>query len=164
MYMNPDVKESEYTPTSTPGIELETETPTTKLPPPVSFSEESGTSPVLLPPTSGTSNEQWREIGERIYDFFASLPDYLSEFFGEYKRPIITVGLIFGSVVAVKLTLALLDAVNDIPLLAPTFELIGFGYTAWFIYRYLRTASGRGELTSKFNDLKAEVVGRDGKG
>jgi hypothetical protein len=159
--MNPDVKEPEYTPPpSSPGLELETEAPATELPP-AGFSEEPAMP--LFAKTSGKSNEQWREIGERIYDFLSSLPEYLSEFFGEYKRPIITIGLIFGSIVSVKLTLALLDAVNDIPLLAPTFELIGFGYAAWFIYRYLRTASGRTELTSKFDDLKAEVMGRDGK-
>jgi len=59
------------------------------------------------------------------------------------------------------LTLAILDAVNDVPLLAPTFELIGFGYSAWFIYRYLRTVAGRQELGNQFNHLKDEVLGQN---
>jgi hypothetical protein len=160
--MNPDVKEPEYTQPRASSTEFGTEIPETGIPK-VDISEEPSMPPTIFSQTVGKSNEQWREVGERIYDILASLPDYLSEFFGEYKRPIITIGLIFGSIVSVKLTLALLDAVNDIPLLAPTFELIGFAYTAWFVYRYLRTATGRGELTSKFNDVKAEVMGRDAK-
>jgi hypothetical protein len=71
----------------------------------------------------------------------------------------VTLGLIFGAVVSVKLTLALLDAINDIPLLAPTFELIGLAYTAWFIYRYLWKASTRQELSGDFNALKDQVLG-----
>ena len=151
--MNPEVKESEYSNISDPSFAVEDQSPVLEV---------NGDDPLLLPPasTEDKTSEQLRQIGERIYTFLAGLPDYLSDFFGEYKRPLITVGLIFGSVVTVKLTLALLDAVNDIPLLAPTFELVGFGYTAWFIYRYLRTAASRQELAGRFNTLKNEVLGK----
>lgn len=148
--MDPEVKESEFSNVTDPGFTVGAEP---------SALEVNGDEPLLLPAATESSNEQWRQIGERIYTFLSGLPDYLSEFFGEYRRPIITIGLIFGSIVSVKLTLALLDAVNDIPLLAPSFELIGFGYSAWFIYRYLRTATGRQELAGKFNQLKDEVLG-----
>jgi len=63
-------------------------------------------------------------------------------------------------VISVKLTLALLDALDDIPLLAPTFELIGFGYTAWFIYRYLLRASNREELGKEVGELKSQIIGK----
>ncbi|MBD2021312.1 CAAD domain-containing protein [Leptolyngbya sp. FACHB-36] len=149
--MNPEVKESEYVDTTTPTYTVESD---------ASLATVSADEQPLLPPATSTTNEQWRQAGERVYTFLASLPEYLSDFFGEYKRPLITLGLIFGSIVSVKLTLALLDAVNDIPLLAPTFELIGFGYTAWFIYRYLGTASSRQELTTKFNSFKDDIVGK----
>ncbi len=116
---------------------------------------------LLLPPASESeTSQQLKQIGDRIYTFLSGLPDYLSDFFGEYKRPIITLGLIFGSIVSVKLTLALLDAINDIPLLAPTFELVGFAYTAWFIYRYLWKASSRDELLDSFNGFKDQVLGK----
>ena len=52
-----------------------------------------------------------------------NLPDYVSDFFKEYRRPIVTIGLIFAAFISVKLVLALLGAINEIPLLAPTFEL-----------------------------------------
>uniref|UniRef100_A0ACD5GQJ7 CAAD domain-containing protein n=1 Tax=Desertifilum tharense IPPAS B-1220 TaxID=1781255 RepID=A0ACD5GQJ7_9CYAN len=51
------------------------------------------------------------------------------------------------------------DAINDIPLLAPFFELVGIGYSAWFVYRYLRLASTRQELANKIQGLKDDVVG-----
>jgi CAAD domains of cyanobacterial aminoacyl-tRNA synthetase len=145
--MSPDVKESEFPDTSPSGFAPETDLPVED--------------PLLLPPASESeTSQQIKQVGDRIYKFLSGLPDYLSDFFGEYRRPIITLGLIFGSIVSVKLTLALLDAINDIPLLAPTFELIGFAYTAWFIYRYLWRASNREELASSFGSLKDQVLGR----
>ncbi|MBD2464013.1 CAAD domain-containing protein [Oscillatoria sp. FACHB-1407] len=110
-------------------------------------------------PVTRSDNEQWREFGEKASLFLAELPDYLSSFFGEYKRPIVVVGLVLGSIIAVKLTLAILDSVNDIPLLAPTFELIGLFYSGWFIYRYLLRASNRKELADDFNTLKEQILG-----
>lgn len=111
-------------------------------------------------PFSSPDNEQWSRVVDKTTAFLADLPDYLTDFFGQYKRPIVTVGLVFGSVIAVKLTLAILNSINEIPLLSPTFELIGLGYSAWFIYRYLLRASNRKELSSDFNELKAQVLGQ----
>ena len=53
----------------------------------------------------------------------------------------------------------MIDALNDVPLLAPTFELIGMGYTAWFVYRYLLKASTRQELVQEFKSYKEQVTG-----
>lgn len=145
--MSSDIKESEFPETSPSGF-----APDLGLP-----SDE----PLLLPPASEPeTSQQLKQVGDRVYTFLTGLPEYLSDFFGEYKRPLLVLGLIFGSIVSVKLTLALLDAINDIPLLAPTFELIGFAYTAWFIYRYLWRASNREELAESFGSLKAQVLGR----
>ena len=148
--MNPEVEESEVFTTNTPDF-------AEPVLPPVENSDE----PLLLPPqaTSQTS-EQWQKFGERFYSVLASLPEYISDFFSEYKRPLTTLGLIFGGVLTVKLTFALLDALDDIPLLSPTFQLIGFGYTAWFIYRYLLRASSREELGKEVSALKDQIIGQ----
>ena len=117
-----------------------------------------GSGPIVkLPPAD--DEEQWRRVGTQISDFLAELPDYLGNFFNEYKQPIISVGLIFGSIIAVKVVLAVLDALNDIPLLSPTFELVGIGYSVWFINRYLLKASTRQELGQEIQGLKGQVVG-----
>ncbi|MGI0487651.1 CAAD domain-containing protein [Pantanalinema rosaneae CENA516] len=135
--MNPEVKETEFS----------------------ASTDVNGDDPTMLPASTSDASQQWRQVGEKVYSFLSGLPEYLSEFFGEYKRPIITLGLIFGGIVGVKLVLAVLDALNDIPLLAPTFELVGFGYTAWFVYRYLLRASNRQELVQDIETLKDQVVG-----
>lgn len=141
--VEPELKQAEYTTTPSGMIEpLNT--------------DEAGT----LAPMASSDNEQWREIGEKAYSFLSALPEYLGKFFAEYQKPIVPLGLIFGSIVSVKLTLALLSAVNDIPLLEPSFELIGLSYTIWFVYRYLLKASNRQELSQEIDKLKGQVVGK----
>lgn len=110
-------------------------------------------------PSAKASSDQWRQIGEQISGFLSELPDYLGQFFSEYQRPLLTIGLVVGGLITVKVTLAVLDAINDIPLLSPVFELVGIGYTGWFVYRYLLRASSRAELADEFNSLKGQVVG-----
>ncbi|NJL87077.1 MAG: hypothetical protein HC886_15640 [Leptolyngbyaceae cyanobacterium SM1_1_3] len=105
--------------------------------------------------------DQWQKIWSRISVLLADLPDYVTDFFRQYRRPITTIGLILAALVSVKLMLAVLSAINDIPLLSPLFELIGLGYVAWFVYRYLLKASNRKELIEDFNSLKDQVLGRN---
>jgi hypothetical protein len=94
-------------------------------------------------------------------DYLSKLPDYVGGFFYNYQQPLITLALILSGVITVKVTLAVLDAINDIPLLAPVFELVGIGYTAWFVYRYLLKVETRKELSEEFKALKGQVVGQD---
>ncbi|MEH1820144.1 MAG: CAAD domain-containing protein [Nostoc sp.] len=120
---------------------------------------QTGTITKLQPPAQ--PQDEWVKYGEQISTFLATLPEYVGGFFNQYKQPLVTVGLIVGSIVAVKVLLAILDALNDIPLVAPTFELIGIGYSAWFVYRYLLKASTRKELTTEITTLKSQVVGKE---
>ncbi len=120
------------------------------------LSPESG--PLALPPAP-ESNEQWRRIGEQISVFLAQLPDYIGQFFNTYKQPLISLGLIFAAILTAKVVLAVIDAFNDIPLLSPTFELIGITYSIWFVNRYLLKASNRQELAEEIEGLKKQVVG-----
>ena len=123
------------------------------------LNNQTGTITKIQPPAE--NQEQWLKYGEQVSGFLGTLPEYLGSFFNKYKQPLVTVGIIVGAIVAVKVVLAILDALNDIPLVAPTFELIGIGYSSWFIYRYLLKASTRQELTSEITTLKTQVVGRD---
>ncbi|GAB4279102.1 MAG: CAAD domain-containing protein [Oscillatoriaceae cyanobacterium] len=106
------------------------------------------------------SGEQWQQIKDQVIDILSDLPDYLGGFFNQYQKPIVTIGLLVGVIVTIRVTLAVVDAINDIPLLAPTFELIGMGYSAWFIYRYLLQASSRQELWREINSIKESLLGR----
>jgi hypothetical protein len=122
----------------------------------VSTSETSETEETS--PTAGA--DQIQQIKDQILSVLSELPAYASSFFGEYQKPIVTVGLIVGTLITIKVTLAVLEALNDIPLLSPTFELIGMGYTAWFIYRYLLRASNRQELVAELESFKEQIFGR----
>ncbi len=114
-----------------------------------------------LPPPSPSSDQAWQEWIQPVNEFLSKLPDYVGGFFSSYQQPLITLGLIFSGIVTVKITLAILDAINDIPLLAPMFELVGIGYTGWFVYRYLLKVETRKELATEFKSLKGQVVGED---
>jgi hypothetical protein len=120
-----------------------------------------GGTKLLLPQNSSTesSNAQWQQYGERIATFLQALPSYVIRFFEQNKGPLGTIALIVGALVTVKLILALLDAIDDIPLIAPTLEIIGLGYTGWFVYRYLLTAPSRQELSEQIKTLKAQFLG-----
>ncbi|NET00650.1 MAG: hypothetical protein F6K62_01145 [Sphaerospermopsis sp. SIO1G2] len=134
---------------------IETKSKETTIP---DINNQTGTITKLQPPLQ--SQEQWLKYGQQVSGFLGTLPDIAGNFFNQYKQPIVSIGLVVTAVVAVKVLLAVLDSLNDIPLIAPTFELIGIGYSAWFIYRYLLKASTRQELTGEITTLKSQVVGK----
>jgi ABC-type transport system involved in cytochrome bd biosynthesis fused ATPase/permease subunit len=111
-----------------------------------------------LPPAN-QSNEQWQQIGSQVSEFLAKLPEYLGRFFNQYQQPLITLGLIFSVIVTLKVVLAILGAINGIPLVAPIFELIGIGYTTWFVSRYLIKSSNRQELGQEIKNFQNQIVG-----
>jgi hypothetical protein len=122
----------------------------------VNNNEERGS---LTSYSSSETNEKWKEVTDKVAVFLTNLPDYLAEFFGENRRPLITIGLVIASIIAVKLLLAIIGAINDIPLMSPLFELVGISYSAWFIYRYMLKESTRKELGEGFDALKNQILG-----
>ena len=93
--------------------------------------------------------------------FLTQIFDILKDVVDSNQKLLVNLLLIFLGIIAVKVTLAIISAINDIPLLAPTFELVGLGYTGWFVYRYLLTNSSRQELGQEFRSLKNQVMGRE---
>ena len=105
------------------------------------------------------SDQPWREYLDDVLEILAKIPDYVGQFFADYKQPLITLGMFAAAIITVKVTLAILDALNDIPLLAPMLELVGLGYTGWFVWRYLWKASNRQELSTEFEAIKKQILG-----
>jgi len=114
----------------------------------------------LLPPASEPET-QWERWSRKASQFLDQLPEYISSFFQQYKPALLTVALILSAIVTVKVVVALLIAVNEIPLLSPTFELIGISYVTWLIFRYLIKASTRQELATEIQALKQQIVGEE---
>ena len=83
----------------------------------------------LSKPSSSSTEQIWSEYVEPVWDsvmsYLANVPDYIGSFFSGYKKPLIVLGAILASFVTVKVTLAVLDAIDDIPLLAPILQLVG---------------------------------------
>ena len=109
--------------------------------------------------TTEETSEDFQGIKNQILEILSELPAIISGFFGQYQKPIVTLGLILGFIITLKVMLAVIESLNDIPLLAPTFELIGIVYSGWFIYRYLLRASSRQELSVELQAWKEQLLG-----
>ncbi|GAV72433.1 DUF4308 domain-containing protein [Cephalotus follicularis] len=66
-----------------------------------------------------------------------------------------------GSIVAVWLSSTVVAAINSVPLLPKIMELVGLGYTGWFVYRYLLFKSSRKELATDIEALKKKIAGTE---
>jgi valyl-tRNA synthetase len=73
---------------------------------------------------------------------------------------LIVIGLLLVAIIASKALLAALGVLNGIPLVKPTFQLVGLGYTAWFVSRYLIWAANRQALVEATQSLKEQVIGK----
>ncbi|MDJ1168424.1 CAAD domain-containing protein [Roseofilum sp. BLCC_M154] len=117
-------------------------------------------SPSASPVMASSSGQ---DTVNQVLTILSRLTDYIGEFFVTYQKPLVNVALVITALVAVYLTLAVLDAVNHIPLLgfvlAPLFELVGISYAVWFVWRYMLKASTRQELYKTISGLTSQVMG-----
>ncbi|RLN08120.1 protein CURVATURE THYLAKOID 1A, chloroplastic-like [Panicum miliaceum] len=66
-----------------------------------------------------------------------------------------------GAIVALWLTSVIVGAINSVPLLPNIMELVGLGYTGWFVYRYLLFKESRKELADDIESLKKKIAGTE---
>ncbi|MEH2103762.1 MAG: CAAD domain-containing protein, partial [Nostoc sp.] len=114
------------------------------------------TQPLLIPDNQPLP--QRPQIGGKFSAFLEQLPKYLGSFSTEYQLPIICFATIITATIAVKIILAVLDVINEIPQLNLVFELTGIGYLIWFVFRYLFKASTRQELAAQISFIQKEIV------
>jgi glutamyl-tRNA synthetase len=141
----------------TSSNEPETTVIITEIPAGNEADSSSGTTKVIItdePPS------QTQQIKEQIISILSEFPAYIGSFYEQYKSPLTVIGVILASIISLKVLLGVIDELNDIPLLAPTFELIGIGYTVWFVYRYLLRSSNRQQLGQEIQGLKEQIFGK----
>jgi nitrogenase vanadium-iron protein alpha chain len=114
------------------------------------------TKPLLMPDNQPLTQRQ--QIGGKFSAFLEQLPKYLGSFSTEYQMPIICFATIITATITVKIILAVLNVINEIPQLNLVFELTGIGYLIWFIFRYLFKASTRQELAAQISFIQKEIV------
>lgn len=73
----------------------------------------------------------------------------------ENKGQVIT--YVAGATVALWLSSTVVGAINAIPLLPKIMELVGLGYSAWFVYRYVLFKESRKELEQTVDDLLTKI-------
>ncbi|XP_078180055.1 protein CURVATURE THYLAKOID 1A, chloroplastic-like [Carex rostrata] len=64
-----------------------------------------------------------------------------------------------GAIVAIWVSSIVVSAINSVPLLPKIMELVGLGYSGWFVYRYLLFKESRKELVSDIEALKQKITG-----
>lgn len=75
----------------------------------------------------------------------------------ENKSAVIT--YVAGGAALVWLSGTVVGAINSIPVLPKVMELVGLGYSTWFVYRYVLYKDSRKELVEQFDALKNKVSG-----
>jgi len=75
----------------------------------------------------------------------------------ENKTSVVLYGA--GALVLLWFSSTLVNALNGVPLLPKLMELVGLGYTSWFVYRYLLFKSSREELVKDVDELKKKITG-----
>ncbi|KAG8477467.1 hypothetical protein CXB51_030926 [Gossypium anomalum] len=131
------------------------------LPPRVSTASLSFSSSVKLIPESKRFSLLQTQASEETSvdagDLFADLKEKWDKV--EDKTTVVLYG--GGALVAVWLSSILIGAINSVPLLPKIMELVGVGYTGWFIYRYLLFKSSRKELATDIEALKNKITGTE---
>ncbi len=107
------------------------------------------------------TDQPWQEWLEPVIDVLSNASNYIGQWFNTYKQLLTTLGIILLAIISVKIIVAVLGAIGDIPLLAPILQLVGLSYTAWFVWRYLWKASNRQELMAEFDALKNQIFGEN---
>jgi hypothetical protein len=107
------------------------------------------------------ASSEWQEQLEKALQFLVVFPDYFGNVFGEYRKPLTTIGLILAAGLGIAVADGVLARLNAIPLFAPTFELVGLGFTGWLVVRYLLYADTRNELIQEYDQIKGRILGKD---
>jgi hypothetical protein len=111
-----------------------------------------------LPPAQ-KSESQFELITRELESFWQEFSQNFNKFFQAYKQIFIILAWFLAAVVTAKIILAILDAINDVPLAQPVLELIGIIYTTWFVFRYLIKESTRQELATEIDSVKKQFLG-----
>ena len=124
-----------------------------------SSTSDSGVITKMSSSESGKTFEDWQKTSQQVKTFVADFYGFVIEFWSDNKSLVTAIGFSLGLIVLLKILLAVLGAINDLPLLAPTFEFIGIIYVGWFTFRYLLRGSSRQELGDNINSVKSQVLG-----
>ncbi len=100
-------------------------------------------------------------IWQKAMDFLAILPDRVSYFFQKYKRGLAVGAVLLGLIVTLKVLSTVLAALHQIPLVSPTFKLIGLVGLFWFAFNNLLWANQRDGFLEEISDFTHQFRRKD---
>jgi HAD superfamily hydrolase (TIGR01549 family) len=121
------------------------------------LAEATSPSADFSPVTQSFQKGQWilTQAISYLVQFFRSLGNYIQT----NQKLFVNLAFTVGILIAGKLLFAVLDTLNDIPLLSLLLQLVGFVYFIWFANRYLFKFETRQELTQTLQQIKEQVIG-----
>jgi hypothetical protein len=136
-------------------------------PPAHETTKPAATKPVVSAPESAKSTkEPSTEVAipqntpELTTELWNKVTATWQEYFGEGKKANVTLALTVIAIIPVLIAAStLLEFLDKLPVLPSIFELVGFGYSIWFVYRYLLLANSRKELIDTITAWKNKVFG-----
>ena len=121
-------------------------------------------SPTAHPPMPrGMSIET---VKAEVIDFWVTMRPLLEEpliyfqrFFSNFRRPIITLVIVWALIVTLQVLSAVTSALESSPVVATIFKLIGLSYTVWFLSQNLLYAEKRRQTWEQLSQWRREIVG-----
>ncbi len=108
---------------------------------------------------SSTDDNILQQMTATISAFLEHPARYFDNFFADYKKPVLSLSVLLGIGVTYKVLDSMLDAIDELPLLAGLFQLVGLIYTIRFGVKKVATAEKRAQVVADLQQLWAEVSG-----
>ncbi|NEQ34388.1 MAG: valine--tRNA ligase, partial [Leptolyngbya sp. SIO4C5] len=140
-------------------VEPEVHVPAAPQPAAAESRPEASAEPETIVITSEDVVAEASEISQSVLTLLSNPRQYLGKFFSSIRRPAITLGLLFGLLLLLRVSGAVLNTLASLPLIAPTLKLIGLTYVFWFASQNLLRGQKRQEVGRQIQALWQQVRG-----
>jgi membrane protein implicated in regulation of membrane protease activity len=101
----------------------------------------------------------WENNQAKTKAFFSNPGEHLGTYWQQYKPIVIAIALLTVAIIALNFVFSVISFIFAIPLLGGLLNLVGLGYSIWFVKRYLLAAKSRQELYQKIEQAKKDILG-----
>jgi hypothetical protein len=106
-----------------------------------------------------SAEEMWQSLQFQANAFLETAKENFITLFRNNRQIFYALGWIFLTFFGIKILLAVMNAVDDIPFVTFFLKLIGLLYVVRFVQRYLVRANNRQEFIRMIDHAKTEFIG-----
>jgi HAD superfamily hydrolase (TIGR01549 family) len=110
--------------------------------------------------TAATASQTWQTWQTNADNFLAQARSTTSSFLRQNRRLLTLVSWLLLALLGARVLLAVVDTLDDLPLVTPILKLVGLVYIFQFTRRYLIRQQNRQELMQLLKQTKADFLGR----